>query len=99
MIHVIWEFEVHIDRVAEFLWHYSADGTWAQLFRRSPAYKETILVQDIESSVRFVTIDTWADRSSFENFKRAFQSDYEILDRRCEPLTLSEHFLGVFEAV
>jgi quinol monooxygenase YgiN len=98
MIHILWEFEVRADRVDEFWRHYSIDGTWAQLFRKSAAFKETRLIRDVASPLRFVTIDTWEDRSGFEDFRRDFQSDYEALDQQCEALTQSEHLIGIFEA-
>jgi hypothetical protein len=99
MIHSTWEFEVRADRDAEFLRHYSSDGTWAQLFQRSAAFKETILARETVTPLRFITIDKWEDRSGFEDFKRAFQSEYAALDRRCEMLTTAERYIGMFETV
>jgi quinol monooxygenase YgiN len=99
MIHIIWEFNVHSDRVEKFLQHYSSEGTWAQLFQKSAAFKETLLERDVDSPLRFITIDKWADRSGFEDFKRTFQAEYAALDRRCESLTESDHCLGMFESL
>ena len=97
MIHILWEFDVQADRVDEFRQHYSSEGTWAQLFRQSSAFKGTRLIQDVALPLRFITIDEWEDQSGFEDFKRAFQSDYTALDRSCEALTQSEHLIGIFE--
>ena len=96
MIHVLWEFEVQADRVDEFVQHYSSAGVWAKLFRKSAAFRQTSLIQDAGSPLRFVTIDVWEDQLGFENFTRAFRSEYEALDRRCESLTLTERFIGIF---
>jgi quinol monooxygenase YgiN len=99
MIHILWEFKVRADRVDEFLRHYSSDGTWAQLFRKSAAFKETVLMRDAASPLRFVTLDTWEDQSGFEDFKQSFRSEYEAIDRQCEALTQSENLIGIFETV
>jgi hypothetical protein len=99
MIHIIWEFEVYADRVDEFLQHYSSEGTWAQLFQKSAAFKESLLRRDVDSSLRYMTIDGWEDRSGFEKFKQVFQSEYVALDQRCEMLTTAEQYIGTFETV
>jgi heme-degrading monooxygenase HmoA len=92
----VWEFHVPLDLQSEFEQHYGPDGTWAQLFRRSAGYIETILLKDASTSGRYVTVDRWRDEEAFRAFRSSFSQQYEQLDRECERLTLGEQLLGVF---
>lgn len=99
MIYVLWEFVVQPARLAEFETIYRSDGRWAQLFRRDPAYRETILVKDGEQSGRYLTIDVWEDRASYLRFKDRFADDYRKIDQDCEELTTREREIGIFEQI
>jgi len=41
MFVVVWQFEVAEEKIAGFEAAYSAEGSWAQLFRTSPGYQGT----------------------------------------------------------
>jgi len=91
---IIWRYVVQSDRTAVFERHYAADGTWAQLFRRSPDYQGTALLRDTGQSHVYVTLDHWTSEAAFTAFKAAFAADYQVLDESCEGLTLTEERLG-----
>jgi quinol monooxygenase YgiN len=97
MLHIVWEFHARPERRAEFEAHYSANGSWAQLFRNSPEYRETTLGRDQKDPNRFIVVDVWTDFVSFDAFKTRFKQEYSELDRRCEELTLVESCIGYFE--
>ena len=97
MIQIVWEFIVHPEHLEAFEAHYNPEGTWAKLFQQSPDFKGTVLLRDIKQTNRFVTIDTWTSRESFEAFKTQEREAYTQLDAQCEAWTLSEKFLGLFE--
>jgi heme-degrading monooxygenase HmoA len=59
LVQIIWEFTVRDGRVAEFEKLYSATGSWAALFRRSPGFVGTALLRDTQTPHRYVTIDRW----------------------------------------
>jgi len=99
MIHVIWEFRAKAEKVREFERDYSSSGAWARLFRRSPGYKESVLARDANVANRYIVIDVWESRSSYEAFKDRFSEEYEKLDRRCQSLTDEENPIGVFERI
>ncbi len=45
---------------------YGPEGEWVRLFRRSPAYRGTELLEDLDSPNRFVTIDRWGEQLTLE---------------------------------
>jgi heme-degrading monooxygenase HmoA len=97
MLHIVWEFHARPERRAEFEAHYGPQGSWAQLFRNSPEYRETTLAHDQKDPSRFLVVDIWESSAGFEAFKTKFKQRYDELDRRCEELTLVENCIGYFD--
>ena len=97
MIYVVWEFAVATAQTQGFEAAYCSTGIWAQLFRRDPAYVETMLLHDSDAFGRYVTVDVWHDRDSYLSFKARFADDYQRIDKDCENLTAAERFLGIFD--
>jgi heme-degrading monooxygenase HmoA len=97
MLHIVWEFYARPERIRDFERRYAGDGDWAQLFRNSPDYQETLLVRDMKDPSRFLVVDVWKDLASFEGFKSRFKDQYQALDKRCEELTTVESCVGYFE--
>jgi hypothetical protein len=89
---IVWRFTT--DNSSEFERHYGAEGSWAQLFRRSADYVRTDLLTDGEC---YLTIDWWRTRNGLAKFKVEHGADYAALDRVCEALTRSEEKVGEFE--
>ena len=94
---IVWEFVVPPEQVRAFEAAYGPAGAWVALFRRSPAYLGTDLLGD--GTGRYLTLDRWRDRPSYESFRRAAAADYAALDAAGEALTASERELGTFETV
>jgi len=99
MVQIIWEFSVHPGRIQEFETTYGNNGDWAAFFRRSPHFHGTSLLRHTDHSNRFLTIDLWDDRASFDAFKHQNETEYTSLDLRCEELTGEEECIGTFESV
>jgi Antibiotic biosynthesis monooxygenase. len=97
MISVIWEFTVRAESRDLFESAYGSHGIWAQLFRRDPAYRETILLMDGKQAGRYLTIDVWEDREAYQKFQERFAEEYKKIDSECEELTQSERHIGLFE--
>jgi heme-degrading monooxygenase HmoA len=95
----VWEFQVRPESIAEFERAYGPDGPWAQLFRRSSAYLGTELLRDTDRAGRYLTIDRWASRDAFQQFKQQYAGEYAALDRALEKLTEGEALVGDFEAI
>ena len=97
MIYILWQFKPKPAKREEFESVYSANGDWARLFRRDPAYRETRLLRDVRHEDVFLCIDVWSDLKSYENFKTTHRADYDQLDLQCEALTEEEIAIGIFE--
>ncbi len=95
----IWEFQVKPEARSQFESIYGPNGDWAQLFRRSPEYRETTLLQDPNRPGRYFTLDQWTSREALHQFKREHMADYAALDKKCEGLTDNELHVGDFEPV
>lgn len=99
MIYIIWEFTTSRELRVDFETAYGPDGIWAQLFRRDPAYRQTLLLKSAEGPARYLTVDLWEDRNSYLSFKDRSADDYHRIDKECEKLTTSERQIGFFETV
>lgn len=96
MFVIIWEYRVRPAHESAFEQVYGPNGEWVRLFQRGEGYLRTELLRDADVARRYVTIDRWASAAAYEAFRRQWQSDYEALDARCEPLTEHEARLGAF---
>ena len=99
MIYVLWEFIVPPAQRVAFEAVYKPEGAWSILFRRDPAYHETVLLQDNEQSGRYLTVDVWEDKDSYLRFKDRFATEYNRIDEECEALTASERRVGIFKQI
>lgn len=86
MYEIFWEYEVRPGQIAAFERLYGADGEWARLFRRA------------DRPTRYLTIDRWRSRASYEAFVQAAKPAYAALDCRGDALTVHERRLGAFDA-
>jgi heme-degrading monooxygenase HmoA len=94
----IWQFRPHPDKVPEFQSVYGSRGAWATLFRRSPGFVGTELLQSTSDPNLYVTVDRWEDAASWDAFKQTFSEEYASLDDRCESLTVNESEIGTFHS-
>jgi len=98
MFVILWQFDIAEESIPAFEAAYSAAGTWATLFARSPEYLGTELLKDAYVPGRYVTIDRWRGEEAFRAFRAQHDSDYEALDRACDSLTGAETRIGAFLA-
>lgn len=92
----IWEFEVAPEKRGQFLSYYGPAGAWAMLFRRSPGYLGTLLLNDGARPNRFITIDRWRSAEEHQSFLADHGAEYEALDRLCAACTSHEASLGSY---
>jgi heme-degrading monooxygenase HmoA len=90
----IWQYTIEPERRSAFLAAYKPGGEWTELFARDPSYIETKLLQDLDDSDRYITVDIWKSKASRDAFRERYSSEFEALDRKCEAFTKQESFLG-----
>ena len=96
---VLWEFQVRPGHRRAFEKAYGPDGDWVKLFRRGEGYLGTELIPDLETPLRYRTLDSWISRQKFRLFKEQNLAAYSVLDRRCARLTEREEFVGEFHSL
>lgn len=95
----IWEFMAKPGERAEFENFYGPDGEWVQLFRRSKSFLRMELFGDRNNENHYVTMDYFASKTGYDDFRREFRQEYEALDRRCDGVSESEREIGCFTAL
>jgi heme-degrading monooxygenase HmoA len=96
---IIWEFVAKAGEEARFEAAYGPNGAWAGCFRQGAGYLGTELNRDARIQRRYVTMDFWASKEAYEEFKAQHAAEYEAIDHKCADLTEQERELGKFERV
>lgn len=96
MYSIIWQYQVSPENIEKFEQHYSANGSWAVLFKKATGYLGTELLRDENVPNRFITIDRWESKKSHEAFMTEWGDEYGKMDKRCEGLATVETLLGKF---
>ncbi len=96
MLLLLWEYQVHPEQREEFEALYRPDGLWVALFRRSPGYVSTTLLQDLNDPNRFLVSDRWASVEAYEHLREQHAGDYRALDERGRRLYRAEKEVGRF---
>lgn len=84
MFLTVWKFVVREEHLADFIEHYGPHGTWAELFRRDPAYIRTELQREGRT---FLTRDYWQSEEAYNGFRETHAAEYAALDRELEAFT------------
>lgn len=92
----IWEFYVKPRARAEFERTYGPKGDWAHLFTQGQGFIRTVLCKDTARKGRYLTVDYWDSKNSYDRFRHQSANEYKALDRRCEALIDREAHLGSF---
>jgi heme-degrading monooxygenase HmoA len=92
--HLVWQFETDAARAEDFEECYGPEGAWVKLFRQGDGYLGSELLRDVTGGYRYVTIDRWVSRGSYDAFRLRHAAEYTSLDARCQLLTVKEAFLG-----
>jgi len=93
---VIWEFRVSPSHRDAFEQAYGPKGEWAQFFRQYGEYRGTQLLYD---GKRYMTVDSWSNKSAYDAFRSRHAQQYSAIDARCEAYTVGETLIGAFETL
>ena len=86
----VWAYRVDPQKIDTFVELYGPAGEWVALFRQAEGYIGTDLYRDVANETRFITIDRWATKSAFDEFKARHATEIDVLDRRGDELTKEE---------
>ncbi|MGN6499432.1 MAG: antibiotic biosynthesis monooxygenase family protein [Tsuneonella sp.] len=96
---VIWEFTIEEANREAFERAYAPGGPWARLFAEGEGFLDTRLLRAKESAGVYQTIDRWASREAYAEFKRAFAERYDALDEEVGTLSRKETYIGLFDEI
>ena len=92
----ICEFRARPGLEEEFERIYGPEGDWVRLFKKSRSFLRTELNCDMDTKGRYITVDYFVSRSSFDEFLKEFREEYDALDRHCERVRAFEKPVGSF---
>jgi heme-degrading monooxygenase HmoA len=95
---ILWIFHVKPAKARTFRRMYRPGGNWTRLFSKDPNYIATELLHDAANTRCYVTVDLWASRAAYHNFKNRHRNEFAALDARCEALTVREIKVGEFSS-
>jgi hypothetical protein len=75
---------------------YGPGGDWTRLFAKDRNYNGTELLRHSTNMRCYLTVDRWASRGAYHNFKKRHRKEFTALDTRCEALTVREIKIGEF---
>jgi hypothetical protein len=95
---ILWIFHVRPAKDRTFRRIYGPGGDWARLFAKDANYISTDLLRHAKRKTCYVTVDCWASRAAYHNFKMRNRIEFVALDARCESLTVREIKIGEFHS-
>jgi heme-degrading monooxygenase HmoA len=96
MFAAIFEYRVDPERAATFETTYGPSGEWAELFGRAEGYLGTDVWRDDFTPGRYLLLDRWESAAAYEEFRRAWATEYAALSEACAPLYQEETAVGRF---
>ena len=94
---IAWQFRPKEGAERQFETAYGPNGVWAKLFMQGEGFIATELSRDLQHPRRYLTLDFWASKEAYEQFRTEHVAEYKEIDVQCEELTEQETELGRFE--
>jgi heme-degrading monooxygenase HmoA len=95
---IVWIFHVKPAKQRIFRRIYGLRGDWARLFAKDQNYMGTELLRHSTNTRCYLTVDRWASRAAYHNFKKQHRKEFVALDARCKALTVREIKIGEFSS-
>ena len=95
---IVWIFHIKPAKQRIFRRIYGPGGDWTRLFAKDQNYMGTELLRDAANTRCYLTVDRWASRAAYRNFKKQHRKEFVALDKRCEALTVREIKIGEFSS-
>ena len=94
----MWIFHIKPAKRRMFQRIYGPGGDWTRLFAKDQNYMGTELLRHSTKTRCYLTVDRWASRAAYYNFKKQYRKELVALDKRCEALTVREIKIGEFSS-
>jgi heme-degrading monooxygenase HmoA len=94
---IAWEFRPKSGAERCFEEAYAPHGIWAVFFKPCEGFIATELNRDLNDPGRYLTLDLWVSRATYEKFRADHAAEYRAIDAQCEALTEHEAEVGRFE--
>ena len=78
---------------------YGPKGEWVDFFRGGRGFVGTELLRELDNPGRYLVLDRWESRETFEQFATEHQSEYFRRSEEARVYYLQELQLGVYENV
>jgi quinol monooxygenase YgiN len=99
VVAVVWQFDIHPGKAADFERLYGADGDWTKLSRRSRSFLGSSFLKDIAHDERYLLVEYWSEMLVYERHMAAFKRALKDLEQQRERYVRSVEPLGVFTAL
>lgn len=96
---IIWKYKIDLKHKNIFEFEYGSNGAWNLLFSTSEDYKKSYLHKSEDLPDTYLLIDTWTDKTSYDNFMKKNNAAYEELSTLFKHLYLTEEKIGAFNAL
>jgi heme-degrading monooxygenase HmoA len=96
MIEIVWEFIVKQEAQGQFELVYGPGGAWSKLFGKSPGFRGTTMLHDIDNPRRYLIIDLWDAADQQAQALSEWPEEYARLNADLEDWTESRIKVGAF---
>ena len=81
----------------DFIEAYKENGKWGQLFIKSKSYKYSKLFKKGKND--YLLIDAWDSKKSYEEFKKQYSKEYNLMSNKCSMFYETEEKIGEYEEI
>ncbi|MGI9545531.1 MAG: hypothetical protein ACR2MX_19875 [Cyclobacteriaceae bacterium] len=99
MYSIVWRYKIKPEFKDKFEFEYGPNGVWSTLFRESENYRGSYLHQNEGSPYSYLLIDTWTDKSSYEEYKSLNKVRYTDQSSNLDYLYDEEELVGTYTSV
>jgi quinol monooxygenase YgiN len=99
VVAVVWQFETHPGREAEFERFYGADGEWSGLSRRSRSFLGSSFLKNLAAPNRYLLVEYWSEMVIYERHLADMRDRIEELEGERDAFVASMEPVGVFTAL
>lgn len=96
---IVWKYKIKPNTKDIFEFEYGATGSWNSLFSTSENYKNSYLHKSEDEPDTYFLIDTWTDKTTYENFIKENNVAYQNLSTQFGYLYFTEEKIGAFNSL